>query len=216
MRSKAAKITLWVLLGCTAALLLCMVGILIVDAMGGTGTTHHWAMPTFSTIFFVFLLALVFTYFVTEPSFKKNPEDEEELSLAKEIIASGALGEVESVIRITMLVALPAGFGMAVLSEPLLSIVYNGTNASNLVSIAAPILTVYGFGVFLFAVSSPIKNLFSFIFSCLTCLLWCALIKPECDSCKDYIRNPCRYKGRPPSINSKCCKDCLEHDVGKT
>ena len=79
MRSKAAKITLWVLLGCTAALLLCMVGILIVDAMGGTGTTHHWAMPTFSTIFFVFLLALVFTYFVTEPSFKKNPEDEEEL-----------------------------------------------------------------------------------------------------------------------------------------
>ena len=79
MRSKAAKITLWALLGCTAALLLCMVGILIVDAMGGTGTTHHWAMPTFSTIFFVFLLALVFTYFVTEPSFKKNPEDEEEL-----------------------------------------------------------------------------------------------------------------------------------------
>lgn len=66
---------------------------------------------------------------------------------------------IESVIRITMLVALPAGFGMAVLSEPLLSIVYNGTNASNLVSIAAPILTVYGFGVFLFAVSSPITNM---------------------------------------------------------
>ena len=66
---------------------------------------------------------------------------------------------IDSVIRITMLVALPAGFGMAVLSEPLLSIVYNGTNASNLVSIASPILTVYGFGVFLFAVSSPITNM---------------------------------------------------------
>lgn len=66
---------------------------------------------------------------------------------------------IESVIRITMLVALPAGFGMAVLAEPILSIVYNGTNASNLVSIAAPILTTYGFGIFLFAVSSPITNM---------------------------------------------------------
>lgn len=66
---------------------------------------------------------------------------------------------IESVIRVTMLVALPAGFGMAVLAEPILSLVYNGTNASNLVSIAAPILTTYGFAVFLFAVSSPITNM---------------------------------------------------------
>ena len=79
MRSKAAKITLWVLLGCTVAFLLCMIGILVVDAMGGTGTTHHWAMPLFSTIFFVFLFLLIFVYFVTEPSFKRNPEDEPEL-----------------------------------------------------------------------------------------------------------------------------------------
>ncbi|MBQ8388561.1 MAG: hypothetical protein IJX46_06525 [Clostridia bacterium] len=79
MRSKAAKITLWVLLGCTVALLLCMTGVFIVDAMGGTGTTHHWAMPLFSTIFFVFLFLLIFVYFVTEPSFKRNPEDEPEL-----------------------------------------------------------------------------------------------------------------------------------------
>ncbi len=66
---------------------------------------------------------------------------------------------IESVVRITMLVALPAGFGMAVLAEPILAIVYNGTNASNLVSIAAPILTTYGFGIFLFAVSSPVTNM---------------------------------------------------------
>ena len=66
---------------------------------------------------------------------------------------------IESVIRVTMLVSLPAGFGMAVLANPLLSLVYNGTNASNLVSIAAPILTTYGFGIFLFAVSSPITNM---------------------------------------------------------
>lgn len=66
---------------------------------------------------------------------------------------------IESVIRITMLVSLPAGFGMAVLAKPILSLVYNGTNASNLVSIAAPILTTYGFAIFLFAVSSPITNM---------------------------------------------------------
>ncbi len=66
---------------------------------------------------------------------------------------------IESVVRVTMLVALPAGFGMAVLSEPLLNLVYSGTNASNLVSIAAPILTMYGFSVFLFAVSSPTTNM---------------------------------------------------------
>ncbi len=66
---------------------------------------------------------------------------------------------IESVIRITMLVSLPAGFGMAVLAQPLLNLVYSGTNASNMVSIAAPILTMYGFAVFLFAVSSPITNM---------------------------------------------------------
>ena len=66
---------------------------------------------------------------------------------------------IESVIRITMLIALPAGFGMAVLAEPILSLVYSSTNASNLVSIAAPILTTYGFAIFLFAVSSPVTNM---------------------------------------------------------
>ncbi|MBQ7595509.1 MAG: polysaccharide biosynthesis C-terminal domain-containing protein, partial [Clostridia bacterium] len=66
---------------------------------------------------------------------------------------------IESVIRITMLVALPAGFGMAVLSNPILSIVYNGTNASDLVSIAAGVLTTYGFAIFLFAISSPVTNM---------------------------------------------------------
>ncbi len=66
---------------------------------------------------------------------------------------------IESVIRITMLVALPAGFGMAILAEPILGLVYNGTDAGDIVKIAAPILRSYGFAVFLFALSSPVTNM---------------------------------------------------------
>ena len=66
---------------------------------------------------------------------------------------------IESVIRITMLVSLPAGFGLGVLANPILSIVYNGTNASDVVPIAAGVLATYGFAIFLFAVSSPVTNM---------------------------------------------------------
>ena len=66
---------------------------------------------------------------------------------------------IESVIRITMLVSLPAGFGLGVLANPILSIVYNGTNASDVVPIAAGVLATYGFAIFLFALSSPVTNM---------------------------------------------------------
>lgn len=62
---------------------------------------------------------------------------------------------IESVIRITMLVSLPAGFGMAVLAEPILGMFYK----SDVVAIGAPILSTYGFAIFLFAVSSPVTNM---------------------------------------------------------
>lgn len=62
---------------------------------------------------------------------------------------------VESVIRVTMLIALPVGFGMAVVSYYLLNSFYPEASAS----IGAPMLTVYGFAVFLFAVSSPITHM---------------------------------------------------------
>lgn len=65
---------------------------------------------------------------------------------------------VESVIRVTMLIALPAGFGMAVLSEPILTLFY-GTSQPDLIPVAAPVLTSYGFAVALIAVSSPITNM---------------------------------------------------------
>ncbi len=62
---------------------------------------------------------------------------------------------VESVIRVTMLIALPVGFGLAAVSFNLLNMFYPEASAT----IGAPILSVYGVSVFLFAVSSPITNM---------------------------------------------------------
>lgn len=62
---------------------------------------------------------------------------------------------VESVIRVTMLIALPVGFGLAAVSYNLLNMFYPEASAT----IGAPILTTYGFSIFLFAVSSPITNM---------------------------------------------------------
>ncbi len=64
---------------------------------------------------------------------------------------------IESVIRITMLIALPAGFGMAVLAEPILSLVYS--NSSDIIPIAAPLMAVYGFATFIMAASSPVTSM---------------------------------------------------------
>ncbi len=66
---------------------------------------------------------------------------------------------IESVMRITMLIAMPAGIGMAVLAQPILTIVYGGSNAENLIPIAAPIMAQYGFAIFIFALSTPITNM---------------------------------------------------------
>lgn len=65
---------------------------------------------------------------------------------------------VESVIRVTMLVALPAGFGMAVLATPILTILY-GSKQPDIIPIAAPIMAVYGYATALMAVSTPVTNM---------------------------------------------------------
>jgi len=64
---------------------------------------------------------------------------------------------IESVIRVTMLIALPAGFGMAVLAEPILSLIYS--KSADIIPIAAPILRTYGFATFLMAASSPVTSM---------------------------------------------------------
>ncbi len=66
---------------------------------------------------------------------------------------------IESVLRITALIALPAGLGMGVLSEPILTLFYGGTNSQNLIPIAAPVMAVCNYFTFFFAISSPITNM---------------------------------------------------------
>lgn len=65
---------------------------------------------------------------------------------------------IESVIRVTMLIALPAGFGMAALSGPILMLVYGGSRPS-LVPIASNILLIYGLFVALMSLSTPITSM---------------------------------------------------------
>ncbi len=66
---------------------------------------------------------------------------------------------IESVLRITSIIALPAGIGMGILSEPILMLFYGGSNSQNLIPIAAPIMAVCNFATFFFAISSPITNM---------------------------------------------------------
>ena len=64
---------------------------------------------------------------------------------------------VESTLRVTMMIAMPAGFGIAALARPILDLLYHSESA--MFSIAEPLLIVYGLGLFLFAATSPMTNM---------------------------------------------------------
>ena len=66
---------------------------------------------------------------------------------------------VESVIRVILLISFPAGIGMAVLSEPILSLLYSRGESAAAIPITAPILTAYGFTVFIMSLSTPMTNM---------------------------------------------------------
>lgn len=66
---------------------------------------------------------------------------------------------IESVLRVTMLVAMPCGIGMAVLAQPILAVFYGGGTAASSISIAAPVMAAYGATVFLIALSQPMTNM---------------------------------------------------------
>ncbi len=63
---------------------------------------------------------------------------------------------IESVARVTMLISLPAGMGMAILSEQLQQLVYG---ASSSISISAHVMAVYGSFTFIMAMSQPLINM---------------------------------------------------------
>ena len=63
---------------------------------------------------------------------------------------------IESVMRIAMLISLPCGIGMAILSKDLLSIMY-GTSDS--ISISATVMAFYGCFTFIMAAAQPLVNM---------------------------------------------------------
>lgn len=64
---------------------------------------------------------------------------------------------IESVLRVAMMIALPAGFGIAALAKPILTLLY--PKELDMVPIATPMMIIYGFGIFLFAIVSPVTNM---------------------------------------------------------
>lgn len=65
---------------------------------------------------------------------------------------------VESAMRVSMLIAMPAGIGIAVLAEPIIALIYGGENSA-LAPASAFMMTVYGLAMPLFALASPLTNM---------------------------------------------------------
>lgn len=72
---------------------------------------------------------------------------------------NGTKSTIELVLRICMLIGLPAGFGMAALATPLLTLIYGRGSSSDAISVVAPIMVAYGIATALMAVSTPITNM---------------------------------------------------------
>lgn len=63
---------------------------------------------------------------------------------------------IESVMRVAMLISLPTGIGMAILSRDLLNIMYG---MSDSISISATVMTLYGCFTFIMAAAQPLINM---------------------------------------------------------
>ncbi len=66
---------------------------------------------------------------------------------------------IETVLRVTVLVTIPSGIGMSVLSEPLLSLIYSSPSVANEVEIGSKVLAVMGVSVIFIATSTPICSM---------------------------------------------------------
>lgn len=66
---------------------------------------------------------------------------------------------VESVLRVTLMISLPAGIGMGVLAEPILDMMYETGKSAPAVATAAPIMAAYGYTIFLISLSQPMTNM---------------------------------------------------------
>lgn len=100
MRSKAAKTVLWVIVGCIAVMLAVLLVQVIIAACGGIGEQDGsilgsaWNVTT--SIFWGFVVALVFVWLLTEPSFKKKEEEPEiDLSYRTQYVKKSAHAQVK-------------------------------------------------------------------------------------------------------------------------
>lgn len=66
---------------------------------------------------------------------------------------------VDTVIRISMMIALPAGIGMGVLAEPILNLIYGRGLLANDVQMIAPLVAIFGFTTAIVSLSTPLTNL---------------------------------------------------------
>lgn len=66
-------------------------------------------------------------------------------------------GTIETVLRVTMMIAMPAGLGIAAIPGPILELLYSSSR--DMIPIAEPMLRLYGLGMFLFAATSPMTNM---------------------------------------------------------
>lgn len=66
---------------------------------------------------------------------------------------------VNTVFRTTMLIALPAGAGFFALSEPILTLLYAGSENEAGIAIAAPVLALYGLMMPILTLSAPLTNI---------------------------------------------------------
>lgn len=68
-------------------------------------------------------------------------------------------GSIETVLRVGMIIAMPAGLGMAFLATPILTLIYGRGNSSDMIPVVAPMLVVYGVFTPIIAVSTPTTSM---------------------------------------------------------
>ena len=71
----------------------------------------------------------------------------------------GAKGTVNTTLRYTMMIAMPAGIGMAVLAKPILVLIYGRGSSAPTIDIVQYIMVVYGLTTALMSASTPVSNM---------------------------------------------------------
>ncbi|MBR5542855.1 MAG: polysaccharide biosynthesis protein [Oscillospiraceae bacterium] len=125
----------------------------------GMAVTLYNLIPTFTVAFGVSALPAITTAWT-----EKNVESLKE--------------NIEAVLRVTMLVVLPAGIGMSVMSHGILTLLYGGRALE--VEIATPLLAVLGIAVIFASACSPINSMLQAVGRAdlpVKIMVWCAAFK---------------------------------------